>query len=471
MTTEELDEWADDFEAFHARFAGLFARSEPREQAAKYMRGLMGSVGRKNGWQIAEAVGDKTPDPTQRLLYQAKWDADQARDELQLFVVETLGDEEGIGIVDETGFLKKGTKSVGVKRQYTGTAGKVENCQIGVFLAYATPKGQALLDRRLYLPQEWCDDAERRAEAKVPEEVEFQTKPEQAVEMLEHAWEQGVPMRWVTGDEVYGDSTEVRDAIKEEEGHTYVLAVSSNTPVWRERPAVEPPTQDTGGRPRTKPRLADDAPPLTTVAAVVAEWPEGQWHPLTVAEGEKGPRTYDWAHERVVESRDGLPGPDAWLLARRSLSDPTDIAYYLSNAPVDTPLLKLAQVASSRHVVEQVIEEGKGETGLDEYEVRYWPSWYRHITLSMMALAWLVSIRCKEAEKGASDPELAELTVPEVRRLLEVALPLPPHSSELHLAWSRWRRARRQQARRSHYRRRGFEWSPRSLNDKVDKPP
>ena len=402
MTTEELDEWAEDFEAFHARFASLFVRSEPREQAAKYMRGLMATVVRKNGWQIAEAIGDETPDPTQRLLYEAKWDADAARDELQTFVVETLGDEEGIGVLDETGFLKKGTKSAGVKRQYTGTAGKTENCQVGVFLAYATPKGQAFLDRRLYLPQEWCDDVERRTEAKIPEAIEFQTKPEQAIEMLQHAWERGVPMRWVTGDEVYGNSTEVRDAIAREEGRWYVLAVSSNTPVWQERPAMEPPKRDGGGRSRTKPRLADDAPPLTTVSAVVAEWPESQWQRSTVAEGEKGPRTYDWARERVVESRDGLPGPDAWLLARRSLSDPTDIAYYLSNAPVDIPLLELARVASSRHVVEQVIEEGKGETGLDEYEVRYWHSWYRHVTLSTMAHAWLVSIRCLAAEKGGA---------------------------------------------------------------------
>lgn len=405
MTPEGLEEWAGDFEAFHARFAGFFARSEPREQAAKYMRGLMAPVERKNGWQIAEAIGDETPDPTQRLLYKAKWDADAARDELQRFAVETLGDEEGIGVVDETGFLKKGTKSVGVKRQYTGTAGKKENCQIGVFLAYATPTGHAFLDRRLYLPQEWCTDAERRAEAKIPEEVEFQTKPEQAVEMLEHAWEQGVPMRWVTGDEVYGDATKVRDTISAH-GRWYVLAVSSNTPVWKERPAVEPPTRDTGGRPRTKPRLAEDAPPLTTVAAVVAECPESQWHRLTVAEGEKGPRTYDWAYGRVVESRNSLPGPDAWLLARRSISNPTEIEYYLSNAPVDTPLLKLAQVASSRYVVEQVIEEGKGETGLDEYEVRYWHSWHRHITLSMMAHAWLVSIRCKAAKKRGAKTQI-----------------------------------------------------------------
>ncbi len=405
MRPEELDAWAKDFEAFHARFAHLFARSEPREQAAKYLRGLLGPIKRKNGWQVAEAVGDATPDRTQRLLYRARWDADAARDELQTFVVETLGHPEGIGVVDETGFLKKGRKSVGVKRQYTGTAGKVENCQIGVFLVYVTPKGQTFLDRRLYLPREWCDDRARRQEAKVPEEVVFQTKPKLAVEMLEQAWERGVPMRWVTGDEVYGDSSEVRDAIKAEEGHYYVLAVSSNTSVWPERSAVEPSTRDAEGQPRTKPRLAKGTPSPAAVAAVVAAWPEQQWQRLVVAEGEKGPRTYDWACARVVESRDGLPGPDAWLLARRSLSDPTDIAYYLSNAPPDTSLLTLARVASSRHAVEQVIEEGKGETGLDEYEVRHWHSWYRHITLSMMAHAWLVSIRCQAAaKKGGQSP-------------------------------------------------------------------
>ena len=331
------------------RFAHLFARSEPREQAAKYMRGLLAPVQRRNGWQVAEAVGDVTPDRTQRLLYRAKWDADAARDELQAFVVEMLGHSERIGVIDETGFLKKGTQSVGVQRQYTGTAGKVENCQIGVFLVYVTPKGQTFLDRRLYLPREWCEDMERRRRAKVPDEVRFQTKPELAIAMLQHAWERGVPMRWVTGDEAYGNTPKVREAIRREEGHYYVLAVSSSTPVWRERPAVEPPTRDTGDRPRTKPRLAEGAPAPTTVAAVVAAWPEQQWQRLTVTEGEKGPRTYDWAWARVVESRDGLPGPDAWLLARRSLSDPTDLAYYLSNAPPDTPLLTLAQVASSRY--------------------------------------------------------------------------------------------------------------------------
>jgi SRSO17 transposase len=398
MTSEELAEWADDFEAFHARFAHLFRRKEPRAQAAKYLRGLLAPVERKNSWQVAEAMGDSIPDATQRLLYRAQWDADAARDELQRYIIEVFADAEGIGVVDETGFLKKGNCSVGVKRQYSGTAGKVENCQIGTFLSYATPHGYVLLDRRLYLPEEWCDDAQRRAQAKVPEEVVFETKPEQAIAMLEHAWEQGVPMRWVVGDEVYGDAPALRDTVIQHR-RLYLLAVRLHTPVWCERPAVVEPLPSVRGRPRTKVRLAEGAPPATAVEAVVAAWPESRWQRLTVAEGEKGPRTYDWARQRVVESRDGLPGPDAWLLARRSTSDPSDVAYFLSNAPTDTTLLRLAEVAASRYTVEVCIQEAKGETGLDEYEVRHWHSWHRHITLSMMAHAWLTTVRYQAAEK------------------------------------------------------------------------
>ena len=406
MTTENLAQWADDFEAFHARFAHLFTRSEPRKKAVKYLRGLMAQVDRKNCWQLAEAVGDQTPDAMQRLLYKAKWDADAARDRMQQFVIETFGDEEGIGVVDETGFLKKGDRSVGVKRQYCGTAGKTENCQVATILSYATRHGHTFLDRRLYLPEEWCTDQERRAKAKIPQEVTFQTKPEQAIAMLEHAWEQGVPMRWVAGDEVYGNDPRVRDTVIAHQ-RLYILAVSSNTPVWGARPTVEEPTRGkTVGRPRTKVHLAPGEPPPTTVAAEVATWSADRWQRLTVAEGEKGPRTYDWACARVVESRDGLPGPDAWLLTRRSISDPSDIAYYLSNAPLNTPLLKLAQVASTRFTVEQCIEEGKGETGTDEYEVRYWHSWYRHITLSMMGHVWLASIGLKDRQKGGLQTQI-----------------------------------------------------------------
>jgi SRSO17 transposase len=398
MTTEELNEWAADFLQFCSRFATVFRRKEPRAQATKYLRGLMAAVPRKNSWQVAEAIGDRTPDATQRLLYQAKWSADAARDQLLEFAIEVFGEEDAIGIVDESGFIKKGKHSVGVKRQYSGTAGKVENCQIGTFLSYATTKGHMFLDRRLYLPEEWCNDSERRERAKVPEDVVFQTKPEQAMAMLERAWKAGVPMRWVAGDEVYGDSTKLRDLIAGSE-RLYVLAVRTITPVWTERPQVVEPEAQERGRPRKKVRLAEGEPSATTVKEVVAGWSERCWQRLVVAEGEKGLITYDWACQRIVEAREGLPGPDGWLIARRSISDPTDIAYYLSNAPVDTPLLKLAQVASTRYTVEQCIEEAKGETGLDEYEVRYWHSWHRHITLSMMAHAWLASVRYKATEK------------------------------------------------------------------------
>jgi SRSO17 transposase len=403
MTEEELEQWHDEFAAFHARFADLFERSESRQQARKYLRGLLTEAERKNSWQVAEAVGDRIPDRMQRLLYQVPWDADAARDRLQQFVIETFGDPEGIGVVDETGFLKKGKKSVGVARQYTGTAGKRENSQVATLLSYATRDAHVFLDRRLYLPEAWASDRTRRAEARVPEEVHFETKPEQAMAMLVHAWEQGVPMRWVTGDEVYGDAPRLRATIQAH-GRYYVLAVAANTRVWTERPAVEEPAEQTGGRPRRAPRVVNDAPKARMVSEIIADLPKSAWKRLAVVEGEKGMITYHWARVRVVESRDQLPGPDVWLLARRSPSAPDKLAYDLAYAPPKTGLATLVRVASTRYTVEQCIEEAKGETGLDEYEVRFWHSWYRHITLAMMAHAWLASIKLREQGKKAPQP-------------------------------------------------------------------
>jgi SRSO17 transposase len=400
MTEEELEQWQDEFAAFHARFADLFERSESRQQARKYLRGLLTEAQRKNSWQVAEAVGDRIPDRMQRLLYQVPWDADAARDRLQQFVIETFADPEGIGVVDETGFLKKGKKSVGVARQYTGTAGKRENSQVATVLSYATKDAHVFLDRRLYLPEDWAWDRTRRAEARVPQEVGFATKPEQAMAMLEHAWQQGVPMRWVTGDEVYGDAPRLRETIQAH-GRFYVLAVAANTRVWTERPKVEAPVEQTGGRPQRAPRLAQGAPKARMVSEVIADLPRSAWKRLAVVEGEKGLITYHWARVRVVESRNQLPGPDIWLLVRRSPNAPDKLAYYLAYAPPKTSLETLVRVASTRYTVEQCIEEAKGETGLDEYEVRFWHSWYRHITLSMMAHAWLAHIRQVEQGKKA----------------------------------------------------------------------
>jgi SRSO17 transposase len=403
VTEEELEQWQEEFEAFQARFADLFERSESREQARKYLRGLLTEAERKNSWQVAEAVGDRIPDRMQRLLYRVPWDADAARDRLQEFVSETFGDPEGIGIVDETGFLKKGKKSVGVARQYTGTAGKRENSQVATVLSYASKDAHVFLDRELYLPDEWAWDRSRRAEARVPEEVGFATKPQQAIAMLTRAWEHGVPMRWVTGDEVYGDSPRLRETIQAQ-GRFYVLAVSANTRVWTERPEVEQPQEQTGGRPRRAARVVKGAPKARMVSEVIASLPRSAWKRRAVVEGEKGWITYHWARVRVVESRDQLPGPDVWLLARRSQAAPDKLAYYLAYAPPKASLETLVRVASTRYTVEQCIEEAKGETGLDEYEVRFWHSWYRHITLSMMAHAWLASIKRKDQEKKALQP-------------------------------------------------------------------
>jgi SRSO17 transposase len=244
----------------------------------------------------------------------------------------------------------------------------------------------------LYLPKEWAEDDDRRTEAKVPREVGFQTKSQLAAEMLHEAWNSGVPMKWVTGDEVYGKSPAFRETI-ESSGRYYVLAVASTTPVWTERPEVVEPTPPKQGRPRKHRRLAEDAPPVTTVAEVVSSWPSSNWQRLTVSEGEKGPIAYDWGRQRVVDSRNQLPGPDVWLLARRSISKPQEVAYYLCHAPESASLLDLSRVASKRYTIEQCFEEGKGETGLDEYEVRYWHSWHRHITLSMMAHGFLSLLR------------------------------------------------------------------------------
>jgi SRSO17 transposase len=310
MTLSELEPWQEAFEQFHARFADLFERSEAREQAKKYLRGLLATVGRKNRGPLAEVVGDGIPDRMQRLLSRVRWDADAARDRLQQFVIETFGDEEGIGVVDETSFPKAGNKSVGVAKQYCGTLGKLENCQVSTVLSYVGQGSHVFLDRRLYLPEaEWIWDRDRRAEAMVPQEVAFETKPEQAGVMLLHAWEAGVPLKWVTGDEVYGDSPRLRETIQAH-GRFSVLAVAANTRVWQERPALQGPQERTGGRPRRGWRLAEGAANPQMVSEVVAAWPRKSWQRLAVMEGEKGPISYDWACRPVVESRDQMPGPD-----------------------------------------------------------------------------------------------------------------------------------------------------------------
>ena len=267
-----------------------------------------------------------------------------------------------------------------------------------MFLGYLGRDGHALLDRRLFLPEDWSLDRPRCEAAKIPADVVHQTKPQLALEMLEHAWANGVPMSWVTADEAYGDAGYFRAGIAAA-GKRYVVAVSSTCPAWNVRPSVHRPERRPRGRPPTRWRVAEGQPQWEMVRDLVSKWSSRRWRRLAIGCSEKGYIAYDWARLRVVERRDELPGDDVWLLARRSVSDPTDVAYFLSNAPPSTPLKELARIAASRSIIEQLFEEAKGEVGLDEYEVRYWHSWYRHITLSMMAHAWLVSIRQQSGEK------------------------------------------------------------------------
>jgi SRSO17 transposase len=383
MTTDEetqraeIEGWRAGLDALHARIAGRFRRSEARERAKRYLGGLLDRVERKNGWQLAEHLGESGPQGVQRLLNAADWDADAVRDDLRAYVVEHLGEPDGVLIVDETGFLKKGRKSVGVQRQYSGTAGRRENCQIGVFLGYASAKGHTFLDRALYLPQDWVDDSERRQEAGVPEEMGFATKPELARQLLERAFVAGVPAAWVTGDEIYGDSTDLRRWL-EQNAHPYVFAVSCSSPIWHD-----------GEQER-----AD---------ALVASLPAESWGTLSCGAGSQGERLYDWACIQLPYER--ASGMAHWLLARRNRSDPKEMAYFRAFGPETTALEELVRVAGMRWAIEESFEDAKGAVGLDQYEVRKWTAWYRHITLALLAHAYLeVTRRQATTEEKGGQP-------------------------------------------------------------------
>jgi SRSO17 transposase len=374
---EEVILWEAGLEALHSRIAPYFARPEPRRRVLAYLKGLLGPVERKNGWQLAEYLGDPTPDGVQRLLATYDWDVDLVRDDLRRYVLEHLGHSQGVLVIDETGFLKKGIKSVGVQRQYSGTAGRIENCQIGVFLAYASPQGRAFLDRELYLPKEWAENWERRAEAGVPEVVTFQTKPQLARLMLERAIEAGVPASWVTGDEVYGGDRRLRVWL-EQQGVPHVLALRSNEPLWV---------------------ATDRGPAQVAAATLVAQVHPEEWVRLSAGAGAKGPRIYDWAQVSIRPFGELSQG--YWLLARRSIAKPEELAYYVCFGSEDTSLEELVRVAGMRWAIEESFEEAKGEVGLDQYEVRRWLGWYRHITLVLLAHAFLAVTRAQAgAEKG-----------------------------------------------------------------------
>jgi SRSO17 transposase len=378
LTDGRLQRWRAGFEDMFGLIAGRFAQVESRRRARLYLLGLLSGAERKNSWTIAEQAGDLTPDGMQRLLNFSSWDADAVRDELRGYVLDHFGDPAGVVVADETGFLKKGTKSAGVQRQYSGTAGRIENCQLGVFLTYVSSKGRALIDRELYLPeQSWCADRARCQQAGIDQEVGFATKPELARRMLERLLAAGQRPAWFTADEAYGDNPGLR-AWLQDQHLNYVMAISCDQ-------RLSTPTG---------PVRADELARLA---------PKRGWQRLSAGAGSKGHRLYDWL---VID-----PGADQHLLlVRRSISKPNELAYYLCHTTTPVPVAELVRVAGARWAVEETFQFTKNETGLDHYQVRQYQAWYRHITLSMLAAAFLAVIAHTERlhedheEKGAPQP-------------------------------------------------------------------
>jgi SRSO17 transposase len=360
------------------RIGPRFQRAEARKRVGRYLRGLLASVERKNGWQMAEELGDPNVHGVQRLLAEADWDEEAVRDDLRAYVIEHLGEASGVLVVDETGFVKKGKKSAGVARQYSGTAGRRENSQVGVFLGYASPKGYAFIDRALYLPEEWTSDRVRCREAGIPDEVGFATKGELAKRMLARAFAAGVPAEWVVGDTVYGYE-ELRLWL-DERAKNYVLAVPETHAVWVQ------------GRQQ----------PVGLLAALL---PPQAWVVLSAGEGSKGPRLYEWAWLQLPEEAEGPHERAHFLLIRRSLADAGKRAYYRVAGPAQTTLPEVVQVAGSRWKIEEGYEQAKGEVGLDQYEVRTWRAWYRYITLALLAYAALVVVQGQARALGKKEEE------------------------------------------------------------------
>jgi SRSO17 transposase len=344
------------------------------------VRGLLSPAERQHSWPVAEISGDDTPYAFQHLLRRALWDPEAVRDELRHYIVQHLGDPTAVLVLDETGFLKQGRHSAGVARQYSGTAGKVDNCQIGVFLGYASPLGHALWDREIYLPEEWTADRERCRQAGIPDERRLATKPPLAQQMLARMLAAGVPARWVTGDRVYGNDRRLRMWL-EAQPHAYVLAVSGQEYVWRD------------GRQRQ-------------VKTILAALPEDGWTRRSAGNGTKGPRWYDWRWLPLADPVDRAWR--RWLLVRRSLSTPTELTAYVIFAAQAAMLAEVVRVAGTRWTIESGFEAAKSEVGLDHYEVRSWTGWYRPSTLAMWALALLpvlrAGTRAVEALKKSLEP-------------------------------------------------------------------
>jgi SRSO17 transposase len=421
------DRWWAQFGALIDRIGPRFSRYEPLRHAAGLMLGMVSGLDRKNCWTIAEHRGDRSPDGLQHLLSRAKWDAEAVRDDLRDYVVDAFGDPGAVLVVDETGDVKKGTATVGVQRQYSGTAGRIENAQVAVYLTYAAPRGHALIDRALYLPKSWAEDADRCQEAGIPTDRRgFATKPTLAKMLISRAVEANTPAAWVAGDEVYGADPTLRAAIR---GHGlgYVLAVSANR------------------------RVPTEAGPIR-VDALPAMLPARAWQKHSAGAGSHGHRLDSWAWIALLPEDDTDTGQHHLLIRRNDRTG--ELAYLRCYTPHPVPLRTLVVVAGQRWRIEESFQAVKGLTGLDQHQVRRWVSWHRWTTLAMLAHAFLAVATAAERDTQPTPTGLITLTVNEFRRLFDALLLAAKRTLATLLAWSTWRRKHQHRARQSHYRRR-----------------
>jgi SRSO17 transposase len=404
MTPDDLQQALPLFDEFVQRFAPRLDRDAQVQPAQAYLRGLLLD---NDDNKTAEAIALKVYQdpsrvrPLQLFLADSPWTDQPVRVELTDWVNADLGHDDGVLVIDEGSFPKAGTKSVGVARQYCGELGKKANCQVAVYCAYASAHGHTLLDTRLYLPEHWAADTDRRRAAGVPDDVVFRTKPELGVELVLHLAPR-LRHAWVTFDEGYGKDPGFLAAL-EEVGERYIGEVPKNVRVWLQRPAVESPGPSRHGRARGKARVKRGEPAPQTVEEVAASWPASAWKRLTFRDGTKGPQVAEFARARVVAERDDLPGPDLWLVVERSLEQKPVLKYYLSWSEPSCPLLAQVRAGHTRWPVEECFLRGKGEVGLGEYEVQGWRGWHHHQTLVLLAL-WFLLLQQKRLAKKKWGP-------------------------------------------------------------------
>jgi SRSO17 transposase len=429
LSQEDVERFLEELTDYMERFEPAFQRVEQLARSKAYVHGLLGNAARKNTEQMALGLGEKVRS-LQYFVGQSPWEAEPVIDIHQQVVGETLGEEDGVALIDESSAVKQGENSVGVARQYCGSVGKVANGQVGVYLGYASRKGYSVVEGQLFMPDEWFkeDHSARRRECGVPEGLEYKTKPEIGLELLQKAKKRGtLPFSWVAADELYGDSPAFRDGVADL-GKWYFTEIKNTTPIWRTQPKVYVPKWKGRGRRPTRLHLRYWNQHPVQVKDLVKNIPKHDWVPAIIKEGAKGPVACEFAFLRVTESRGNLPAGALWLIIRRNLDDPSTLKYYFSNAPANTPLSEFVRLSGMRWPIETVFEEAKGELGMDHYETRSWLGWHHHMLLVSLAHHFLVRLRIHFQQQSPV------LTIYQIRLLLAAVLPAPVFDIQAALA-------------------------------------